>query len=518
MALTRPRSYQLLDSDFKDSCRAATTTNIANLSGGAPNVIDGVNLNKRDRILVKNQTTRSQNGIYYIQTLGSGSNGVWIRSADFNADNKISAGMQVAVEEGLLNKDTVWQLITNNPIVLNSSNLDFALATDTGAVTNVYYVSESGSDTYDGTTLARSFASIDKALTVATNGSTIFIKSGDYTITNPLTIPTGVSLIGDNLRTTTIRPTTTNADMFYVNNGCYVAGFTFKDHVSPAAAFAYNPNGSAGVITRSPYIQNCTSITTTGTGMRIDGAHCSGLRSMVTDAFTQINAGGIGIHIKNKGYAQLVSIFTIATDISVFCESGGQCSITNSNTSFGNYGLKATGTSPTLYTGTVSGSYLTLASEITLSGLSQRPNYGDAVKFASDTYYYQVLAATPLSSGSSTITIDIGLKQDLPTSTGVTFHQRSLISASSHTFEYCGSGTTLATALPQSGGVPIQENEIVQDANGAGQIYFTSTDQQGDFRIGGELVINRASGTITGTTFDRSLFAVLTPYILALES
>ena len=66
--------------------------------------------------------------------------------------------------------------------------------------------------------------------------------------------------------------------------------------------------------------------------------------------------------------------------------------------------------------------------------------------------------------------------------------------------------------------MPIQANEIVQDANGAGQVYFTSTDQQGDFRIGGELVINRATGTITGTTFDRSLFAVLTPYILALES
>ena len=517
MALTRPRSYQLLDSDFKDSCRVATTTNVALLSGGAPNVVDGVSISKRDRILVKNQTNRTQNGVYYVQTLGSGSNGVWIRAADFNADNKISAGVQVAVEEGLLNKDSTWQLITNNPLVLDSSNLDWALATDTGSVTNVYYVSESGSDTYDGKTLARSFASIDKALQIATADSTIFIKSGDYTISNPLTIPSGVSLIGDNLRTTTIRPSTTNVDMFYVNNGCYVAGFTFKDHISPAAAFAYNPNGSAGIITRSPYVQNCTSITTTGTGMRIDGAHCSGLRSMVTDAFTQINSGGIGIHIKNKGYAQLVSIFTIATDISVFCESGGQCSITNSNTSFGNYGLKATGVSASLYSGAVSGNKLTFESDITLTGLPKRPNYGDAVKFASDPYYYQVVSATSLVGGASTITLDIGLKQDLPDTTVVTFHQRSLISASGHTFEYCGSGTDLAAALPQAGGLPIQENEIVSDENGAGQVYFTSTDQQGDFRIGGELVINRATGTITGTTFDRSLFAVLTPYILALE-
>jgi hypothetical protein len=48
-------------------------------------------------------------------------------------------------------------------------------------------------------------------------------------------------------------------------------------------------------------------------------------------------------------------------------------------------------------------------------------------------------------------------------------------------------------------------------------VNFTSTDHKGDFRIGGDLVINRQSGTIEGATFDRSLFAVLTPYILALE-
>ena len=518
MALTRPKSYQLLDSDFKGSCRVATTDNIANLSAGAPNTIDGISLVKRDRILVKNQTNKTQNGVYFVRTLGTGSNGTWVRAVDFDTSEKVTAGIQLPIEEGTLNKDTTWQLITNNPITLGTTNLDFTLSTDSGSVTNVYYVSESGSDSYDGKSLGRSFASIDQALSTAPTGSTIFVKSGDYTISNPLTIPTGVSLIGDNLRTTTIRSANTSSDMFYVNNGCYITGFTFRDHVTPAAVVAYNPNGSAGVITKSPYVQNCTSQTTTGTGMRVDGAHCQGLRSMVTDSYTQINVGGIGIHIKNRGYAQLVSIFTIATNISVLCENGGQCSITNSNSSFGNYGLKAIGVSGLLYTGVVSGNYISTNSVITLNNLSQRPNYGDAIKFASDPFYYTILEATPLSSGSSTVTLEIGIKQDLFEITSVSFYQRSLISASSHTFEYLGSGTNLATALPQAGGVPIQENEIVDDEDGAGQVYFTSTDQLGDFRIGGELVINRSTGTITGTTFDRSLFAVLTPYILALES
>ena len=50
-----------------------------------------------------------------------------------------------------------------------------------------------------------------------------------------------------------------------------------------------------------------------------------------------------------------------------------------------------------------------------------------------------------------------------------------------------------------------------------GLVYFTATDELGDFRIGENLRINREEGTITGDTFDRSLFAVLTPIILALE-
>jgi hypothetical protein len=95
------------------------------------------------------------------------------------------------------------------------------------------------------------------------------------------------------------------------------------------------------------------------------------------------------------------------------------------------------------------------------------------------------------------------------------FHQASYISSSGHTFEYVGSGTTIATALPYLGGVPKQENEVIQLRGG--QVYFTSTDQQGDFRIGTGLVINRVDGTITGRTFNKALFAVMTPYILAIE-
>lgn len=384
-------------------------------------------------------------------------------------------------------------------------------------VANVLYVSKSGSDDNDGRSLDKSFATIAAALAIASSGTTIYVKSGDYTEVNPLVVPAGVAIVGDNLRTTTIRPTTTNQDLFHVNNGCYITGFTFRDHVSPAAAVAF-PTAGAGNITTSPYVQNCSSITTTGTGMCIDGSKATGLRSMVADAFTQINVGGIGIHLLNNGYAQLVSIFTVFCDIAILAESGGQCSVTNSNSSFGNYGLKANGVSSVLYSGQVAVQANALFSTVSVNNLPIRPRYGDALKFSGTSRYYTVIEATELNAGNSIITLDVGLETDVLSGASASFHQRSLITSSGHTFEYVGSGVEVATALPQNGGFPIQENEVVDDADFGGKVFFTSTDQMGDFRVGSELIFNRASGTITGDTFDRSLFAVLTPYILAIES
>lgn len=97
----------------------------------------------------------------------------------------------------------------------------------------------------------------------------------------------------------------------------------------------------------------------------------------------------------------------------------------------------------------------------------------------------------------------------------VNFYQRSYISASGYVFEYVGAGTNYG-ALPQFGVAdPVQGKEVVQLDNGA--VFFTSTDQNGDFRIGPGLVISQATGVLSGRTFTKSLFANMTPFILAIE-
>jgi hypothetical protein len=125
MGLTRPRAHQLQDIDYKQTARALTNSNIT-LSGGTPVVIDGVTLLVNDRILVTGQTDGSQNGIYYVTTLGSGSNGTWSRSLDANATGEISAGTVIMVTEGTTYADTQWKLTTDDPITVGTTALTFA--------------------------------------------------------------------------------------------------------------------------------------------------------------------------------------------------------------------------------------------------------------------------------------------------------------------------------------------------------------------------------------------------------
>jgi hypothetical protein len=103
-----------------------------------------------------------------------------------------------------------------------------------------------------------------------------------------------------------------------------------------------------------------------------------------------------------------------------------------------------------------------------------------------------------------------------PDGATVNFYQRSYISASGYLFEYVGAGTNYG-ALPQVGQAdPVQSQEVIM-LNG-GKVFFTSTDQNGDFRIGPGLVISQATGVLSGRTFTKSLFANLTPFILAIEA
>ena len=95
---------------------------------------------------------------------------------------------------------------------------------------NIIYVSQNGSDTLTGTHPQDPFGSIRKALSVATNGDTVYITPGTYTEQFPLTVPVGVTVKGEGLRSVTVQPTqeTRYNNCFLLNGETTVEELTVK--------------------------------------------------------------------------------------------------------------------------------------------------------------------------------------------------------------------------------------------------------------------------------------------------
>ena len=247
---------------------------------------------------------------------------------------------------------------------------------------NIIWVTKDGDDTNTGLLEGDSVLTIGKAAEIAQTGDTIKVRSGVYTETNPIGLRDSVTVTGEDLRLVTVIPDTPTKDVFHVRPGCLIQNMSFRgtsvaqDHPNCAVVafpptqvdinsgdysqaqrgyIAYGPanEGPSGRY-QSPYVRNCTNFMTGSIGMRINGDHVDAaysgtndlgqdLKSMVCDSFTQYNEAGIGVSITNNAYAQLVSIFTIGCEIAIYCDTGGQCDLTNSNSSFGIYGLYADG-------------------------------------------------------------------------------------------------------------------------------------------------------------------------------
>jgi hypothetical protein len=255
-----------------------------------------------------------------------------------------------------------------------------------GEIDKTFYVAENGSDTNDGRTPNTPFRTIKQAslavsasVSLYSTGSspwrsTIRVYSGYYIEEAPITLPAWTSIVGNDLRTTVIRPTdaTKGENMFLMNVGTYAYNLRFEgaeidDLENPRKGFffAFAPGA---FITTSPYIQNCSCINTPFSkfyvplspnssppnalvgngpgGMIVDDSVLDGyspLRSMIVDAYTQVAFNGIGLCVRGRGYAQQVSFFTNFSRVGIFAMDGGHASLLNSNTTFGDYGLRSSG-------------------------------------------------------------------------------------------------------------------------------------------------------------------------------
>lgn len=251
---------------------------------------------------------------------------------------------------------------------------------DPYTVARTIYVTMAGSDANAGTSLSIPKATIGSALAAvaALNvPAMVVVHPGEYTVQPDTDIPANCALYGYDLRVTKLSLPSglQENNMFRLNSGCKVRGFTFSNLQHEAYdiltgppqkgfAFVFKPNA---LITRSPYISDCSQLHNFtqeqmslpidrnagnplmprgGGNIYADGsvlAPSSPLRSIVVDSFTAINPNGVGYVIAKNAFVQLVSVFTNWARVGIWSHLGGQVTIANSNCTFGDYAFVATG-------------------------------------------------------------------------------------------------------------------------------------------------------------------------------
>ena len=493
-------------------------------------------------------------------------------------------------------EDGVWRLL----------NADSLQSIAESVVPNRIYVSKSGSDGNSGLswfaakrTIRAACLEAERQITLAQMEPmhvTIMVSSGDYTEVNPVVVPEGVSIIGDNLRSVTVRPQS-QGDVFHLESGTYIYGITVRGHVLVPSALditpteaRYNANASGANLPRnttqtgfafafkpgaliqvSPYIQNCSSISgDTGTGsgnypggggVLVDGGVInagSRIHSIVVDAFTQINLGGIGVKVVGRGYMQLVSFFVNFCQFGMLCVDGGHVTALNSNCSFGNYamwseGLRYLDNPP--QDGLPGAINQTWPSSDPAKPVNQIPD-GIRTEFTSAANYQatadqvtDLVVDVTLSNGNvdttyvitniiegtqnnSVITLD----KAPPAGSLLRVRTRfgSLIEASGYTLSYAGAGLNYSRLSPSQDGVGKADPNKYTIIRDSGRIYHTTTDESGDFYVGavtpGEIDqltgdqlsgrpsfrINQRKGAIDGRAFYQSIFGFMAPFVLAL--
>jgi hypothetical protein len=198
-------------------------------------------------------------------------------------------------------------------------------------------------------------------------------------------------------------------------------------------------------------------------------------------------------------------------------------------TDFGRYGLIADGkSSSAIFTATANGA--ATAGGITFAinaptasgswfGNATRPAINMLVQIGAN--IYPILSSTANGSGwNVTISrpdpanraVNLGLISNHSNGATVSFFLRSMISTASHTMEYAGSGTDY-TALPESGGVPVEANESISRNNG--KVWLTSTDQSGKFKVGDTFTVDQQTGSvgIDPQSYSPSIVMDLTPQL-----
>jgi len=353
--------------------------NIKGRTGTTVNIPDSNNLSVSGSLSVIGVTTFSSGAQLNLQgvDLNSGSRG----------------DVLVYDSNGKLSKLTIGAAGS----VLKSDGNDLVFG-GIGGATNVYYVSTNGSDAAGrGGSIDTAFRTLKYACSnigtpTATAPAVIFVKSGTYEEGQlPIIVPPYCTIVGDNLRSTIIKPAggldssgsilNTRSTLFRCSNGViiqdlvldgmggYTPGNPNNDPTIATLGGVYFALNAQSVITdKSPYIYNVTSFGDGATGAVVDGSlHSSGNRSMLFHTYTCIHSDGLGIWAKDNSNVECISGFTYYCTIGYSATGGSKFRSLNSSNSYGEYGVYSAGfdASETPNQGNVRGTMLAYTNSLT---------------------------------------------------------------------------------------------------------------------------------------------------------
>ena len=230
--------------DFKNSVRAATTEDIV-LAG--QKVVDGVSLDQGDRILVKNQSDGTANGIYVVSA------DAWTRATDADSPSEVTSGMYVYVEEGTSNGGSQWVLATYNPIEVGVTSLTFVTFSGGASYTAGNGLTLTGNDFNIGTASSSRIAINADSIDLALMNSSGIYKS--VTVDNYGRIVTGsnpTTLSGYGITNATSKATG------YIGNGSSTS-ITFVHNLGTKEVIAQLRDSSSDSVVITDIVNSTTS-------------------------------------------------------------------------------------------------------------------------------------------------------------------------------------------------------------------------------------------------------------------
>jgi hypothetical protein len=416
--------------DWKASVRAATTANGTLASAYANgSVVDGVTLATGNRILIKDQTTGSENGIYTVNATGAPT-----RAVDADTATEISAAFAVFVEEGTDNADSGFVLTNNGTVTVGTTALTFTQFTGLGQVTAGTGLTKTGNTLNVGGTTDRITVgsdTVDIASTYA--GQTTIVTLGNVTTgtwsANVIPGLYGGTGVANSGKTITLGGNLTTA-------GAYATTLTVSGTTNatlPAGTVTLVDLASSQALTTKTY--NGLSLTAAATGFTVAGGTTSKTLTVsntvtltATDGSTLAIGGGgtlgTGAYATIADYAPLVSpSFTtpslgVATATSINRvaitqpASGATLTIANLKTLTVSNTLTLAGTDSTTMTfPSTSATIARIDAAQTFTGVQSMtsPNVTTSITTSSTSFDFIVGTATTLNIGTDILgTINVG--------------------------------------------------------------------------------------------------------------